>query len=257
VFQPLQYNLPSWFAKNGYRDVNDLQNNPTLSLTGSNFFEFLGQNSQWEADFAAALKIQDSMPPKVMPQFPFAEALDSFKAESASTGGSDVFLVDIGGGKGQYLERLINTHPDLPGRKILQDLQSVIESIDKSAVSFEPIVYDFFMPQPVKGAKYYHYRSIFHDWPDKECLEMLEQLKVEGAFKPGYSKLLVQTIVIPEQGYHERDAMLDINMLVLCGTERNESQWRELLDKAGFKIVKIVKAEAGSYAMIECDLATT
>ena len=37
------------------------------------------------------------------------------------------------------------------------------------------------------------------------------------------------------------------------GMERSETQWKELLDKSGLKIVKIWRAAVGDYAIIEAE----
>lgn len=42
-------------------------------------------------------------------------------------------------------------HNDLPGRLILQDLPETINSIEKALPGIEPMIYDFFGPQPVIG----------------------------------------------------------------------------------------------------------
>ena len=64
-----------------------------------------------------------------------------------------VFLVDIGGGKGHDLQELLRKHPTLPGRLVLQDLDTVIQStqalgLDKRIV---PMAHDFFDKQPIIG----------------------------------------------------------------------------------------------------------
>jgi hypothetical protein len=251
TLNPILVQIPYFLAKNGYNDITDLSNNPTLSMYGSNFFDQLAADPRREANFASAMKIQELAPPSAVPQFPYSEGIANFHANSKDAG-SDVFLVDVGGGQGQYLGPLITEYPDLPGRKILQDLPSVVAGVDDSAVSFEPMAHDFFTPQPIKGAKYYHLRAILHDWPDESCVKILSQLR--SAFVPGYSRLLVQSWVLPETGWSAREAMLDLNLWTGCGMERTESQWYELLPKAGFEILRIVRAEVSPFAVIEARL---
>ncbi len=56
---------------------------------------------------------------------------------------------------------------------------------------------------------------------------------------PGYSKLLLHEMLIPEQGASTFHSMLDMTMMAFnAGMERTERQWTELLDKAGFEVVK-------------------
>ena len=57
--------------------------------------------------------------------------------------------------------------------------------------------------------------------------------------KPGYSKLLINDWIIPEEGAALYPLLLDINMLALFSSmERTVSQWRELLESEGFETVQ-------------------
>lgn len=56
---------------------------------------------------------------------------------------------------------------------------------------------------------------------------------------PGYSKLLIHDMIIPERGASTFHAILDMAMMAFnAGMERTEGQWRELLGRAGFEVVK-------------------
>lgn len=88
------------------------------------------------------------------------------------------------------------------------------------------------------GARAYFYHHILHDWSNEKCLEILGQLR--KAMKPGYSKLLLHEMIIPEQGASPFHAMLDMTMMTFnSGMERSARQWEELLDNAGFEVLKI------------------
>lgn len=98
--------------------------------------------------------------------------------------------------------------------------------------------YNFFTEQPVKGARAYLYHHIFHDWSDDKCLEILA--KVKPAMKPGYSKLLIHEMIVPEKGASTLHAILDLTMMVFNGgIERTQSQWEGLMRRAGLKVTKI------------------
>ena len=62
-----------------------------------------------------------------------------------------VFMVDIGGGEGHDLKGLDDRFGEkgLPGRLILQDL--VADTREHGSAAFEPMVHNFFEPQPVEG----------------------------------------------------------------------------------------------------------
>ena len=63
---------------------------------------------------------------------------------------SEVLLVDVGGGKGDLLDRFRQQRPDLKGRLILQDLPNVVEG-RQSQLDVEFMAHDFFETQPVRG----------------------------------------------------------------------------------------------------------
>ena len=52
---------------------------------------------------------------------------------------------------------------------------------------------------------------------------------------PGYSKLLVHDIILPNTGTVEIQARFDLVMMTLnSGMERSKTQWTKLLEDAGF-----------------------
>lgn len=85
-------------------------------------------------------------------------------------------------------------------------------------------------------------RCIMHDWSDLKCKEILRN--IVPAMKPGYSKLLISDIVLPETGVELFPATLDMLMLItLSGKERTRMQWDSLLNSVGLKIVKVWRLE--------------
>ncbi|RYP63324.1 hypothetical protein DL769_006996 [Monosporascus sp. CRB-8-3] len=163
--------------------------------------------------------------------FPVQEQLlDGATAETA-------LLVDVGGGRGHDLLAFHEKYPR-QGRLVLQDLALVTESIGDLNPAIERVSYDFFTEQPLKGARAYFYHHILHDWSDVKCMEILTRVKT--AMKPGYSRLLIHEMIIPEQGASTFHAMLDMTMMAFnAGMERTERQWRELLESAGFHVLKV------------------
>jgi hypothetical protein len=64
-----------------------------------------------------------------------------------------VTLVDVGGGIGHDLEKLLSRFPEAPGRFVLQELPIVIEQARGNTLNrnIELMEYDFFTEQSVKG----------------------------------------------------------------------------------------------------------
>ncbi|KAI2619934.1 S-adenosyl-L-methionine-dependent methyltransferase [Hypoxylon sp. NC1633] len=128
--------------------------------------------------------------------------------------GESALLVDVGGGKGHDLVAFQAKFPG-QGPLVLQDLGATSASANHRS-----------------GARSYFYHHILHDWTDQKCLEILGP--VAKAMKPGYSKLLLHEMIIPEQGASTFHGVLDMTMMAFnAGMERSERQWEELLDKAG------------------------
>ncbi|KAL9120610.1 MAG: hypothetical protein Q9187_002836 [Circinaria calcarea] len=130
-----------------------------------------------------------------------------------------ILFVDVGGGFGHQAVALRKRFPNLPGRFVLQDLPSAVAGLQLEGV--EATVHDFLRPQPLKGARAYYFRNVLHDWSDE-------------------IKLLINQWVIPTRHSTRFMTFQDLNMMaLLAATERTETQWEELLDKAGFRIVQI------------------
>lgn len=73
---------------------------------------------------------------------------------------------------------------------------------------------------------------------DKYCKLMLEQLR--AAMTPGYSKLLIHDLVLPDIGATEIQARFDLVMMTFnAGMERSEREWTKLLEESGFKITGV------------------
>ena len=156
------------------------------------------------------------------------------------------FLVDIGGGLGHDISAFAAKFPDLQGRLVLEDLPHVIEAIDKEEnkpdAKIERVKYDFFTPQPLKGARVYYMRTVLHDWPDKQALEILKN--VWDAMDED-SVLLINENSLPDVGAPAFLVKADwVIMSLLAALDRTSKQFKELLDKAGFEIEGPWKSDA-------------
>jgi len=74
--------------------------------------------------------------------------------------------------------------------------------------------------------------------------------------KPGYSKLLLHEMIVPEQGASQFHAQLDMTMMAFNGgMERSKQQWKVLVEKAGFELLKIWDpVEEGADGIVEAIL---
>ncbi|KAI4198040.1 MAG: hypothetical protein LQ350_005551 [Teloschistes chrysophthalmus] len=169
---------------------------------------------------------------------------------NARTDANEILLVDIAGGPGQEVERFKQRHPDIPGRCVLQDLPLTLQRIDRLSEGIEAIPYDFFTPQPLKGARAYFLRNIFHNWSDAYSAKILSQ--VVEAMDAEYSILLIDDYVLPDTNVKLRAAEMDVLMLLhTSGIERTEQHWRSLCKSVGLEVVRIWSADRGEESVIE------
>lgn len=123
-----------------------------------------------------------------------------------------VLLVDVGGARGHEIEAIKKRYPNLPGRFLIQDLPNTIEQA-LQVPGMEAVVHDSSLdsrskvsggsndPQTVilthqPGARVYYFRSILQDWLDDKCKLILAHLA--SAMKPGYSKILLNELILPD-----------------------------------------------------------
>ncbi|KAI0197627.1 sterigmatocystin 8-O-methyltransferase [Astrocystis sublimbata] len=159
-------------------------------------------------------------------------------------------LVDIGGGWGHDILAFHNKYPN-KGKLLLQDLPDVVKDKRDFPDGVEAMGYDFFTEQPIQGARGYFYHHILHDWSDYKCEEILRNVK--NAMKPGYSKLYIHEMIVPDAQASAYVAMLDMTMMCFnAGMERTARQWKELLARVGLEVVKVwTPPEDGAGGIVE------
>lgn len=73
--------------------------------------------------------------------------------------------------------------------------------------------------------------------------------------KKGYSKLLINDILVPETNAPFFVAGMDVAMMTtLGGMERTRTQWSDLLESEGLRLVDVWQANGGPEAVIEAML---
>lgn len=166
-----------------------------------------------------------------------------------------VLLVDVGGGQGADALAFRQAHPNISGRIIVEDLPETIAGADKTSLhGVELQAYDFFTPQPVKGATTYLFKWILHNWSDESIKNFLSNTVQAMA---NDSVLLVQELVMPATGVDFATSTLDIyQLLYFCGMERTEDQWRDLLNDCGLDVVKVWGNAFTMLKILECKRKT-
>jgi SAM-dependent methyltransferase len=142
-------------------------------------------------------------------------------------------VVDIGGGNGSLLVALVARQPELHG--IVFDLPETVRDEEALGDRIEFVEGSFF--DRVPAGDVYVLSTILHDWSDEKAAEILST--VRAAAKPG-SRLILLEAVVPEGNEPGGGKWLDLLMLALFeGRERNEAQWRALLEEGGFEPTSI------------------
>ncbi|KAI1024669.1 hypothetical protein LB503_007306 [Fusarium chuoi] len=165
----------------------------------------------------------------------------TLKNESPDTDNATIELVDVGGGEGTVLNKILEAHPELSPRNcMLQERPEVIQ-LAKSKKTLpddvQLVEHDFMTEQPVKGAKAYFMRMILHDYADAVGIQILTRLA--EAMKP-YSRVLIcEMVLAPRVGEADfASAVLDQAVMTMGGKERTEAGFQKMFDASGLELVK-------------------
>jgi hypothetical protein len=141
-------------------------------------------------------------------------------------------VVDLGGGNGALLKALLALRPELRG--ITFDLPETTRDESSFGERHMFVAGNFFEEVPSGDA--YHLSGIIHNWDDERATALLRTIR--KAARPG-ARLIATESVIPPGNDPNGGKWLDLLMLVIGGRERNEQEWRALLEGAGFDVVSL------------------
>jgi hypothetical protein len=159
-------------------------------------------------------------------------------------------VLDVGGGTGALGLAAGTRNPGLRG--IVMDVPSVCpiatEYIAKSGLTdrFSAVPGDLFNGASYpKDADAILLGSVLHDWSDDKCRDILrhcyDALPTDGAL------LVCEKVVTADSDWATFASMMDLWMLVVSAQgarERTESDFRALLEEAGFRDVEVVAMNA-------------
>lgn len=146
-------------------------------------------------------------------------------------------VVDVAGGNGELLSRVLHANPALRG--VLLDLPNALAAAEPRladlACRVSLVAGDFTRAIP-GGGDVYLLSRVLHDWDDDQCRTILETC---ARSMPAHAELLVIERLLPEAGDADSLAIpWDIHMLCNTGgRERSESHYRALLAEAGLELV--------------------
>lgn len=155
-------------------------------------------------------------------------------------------LVDVGGGHGLFLARVLACNPEQRG--VLLDLPGVVAGappvLEAAGVAarVDVVAGDFFDGIP-GGADGYVLKRILHDWSDDAAARLLRHVH---AAAPVDARLFVLDAVIEPGNAPDFAKLLDLQMLVFTsgGRERTRAEWNALLSGAGFALEREISTAA-------------
>jgi SAM-dependent methyltransferase len=197
-------------------------------LFGANLFEYLQNNAQDSAAFNKGMTDLSSL---------LAHAvLFAYDFSNISS------VVDVGGGEGRLLRRILDLYPEMTGIVFdsSNELRSpAIPSDAKGRCSFASG--NFFDSIPER-ADAYLLCGVLHDWNDERAAVILRNCREA---MPENGRLLIIETIVPETESASFSKLLDINMMVMTsGRERTKPEFHVLLSRAGLRIKRITRTLA-------------
>jgi O-methyltransferase domain/Dimerisation domain len=198
---------------------------------GTTLFDYLQRNADAAAEFHSGMANVSSM-------LAYA-VLMVYDFEGISS------IVDVGGGQGALLEKILQFHPKITGTVF--DTSSTIDAAEQQlhnngrAKRCSYLAGDFFISLP-KGADAYLLCGVIHDWDDNRAVTILENCRDAMSMN---SRLLIIDMVVPKDSSRCFSKFLDLNMLVMTGgKERTKVELAELMGAAGLRINQIIPTPA-------------
>jgi hypothetical protein len=164
-------------------------------------------------------------------------------------------VVDVGGATGNLLAAILEKHSGCRG--VLYDLPHVVRDAPRliqthGLAERATIESGSFFERVPEGGDAYLLSHIIHDWTEEQCLTILGHCR--RAMRPN-SRVLIIEMVLPAGNAPHPGKMLDMMMLVgPGGQERTEPEYRDLLNKAGLRLTRVVPTDS-AVSVIEAVMA--
>jgi ubiquinone/menaquinone biosynthesis C-methylase UbiE len=209
---------------------------------GMPFYEYLDRNGR------AASQFQDAM--AAYSRLEASAIAEGYEFATAST------VVDVGGGDGTLLAALLSAHPSITG--VLFDQPSVVARAEQvfaaaGVASRATWVGGDFFSSALPDGDVYVLKSVLHNWDDREAESLLRSCRRAAR---AHARLLIAERVVPVDNAPSEAKLFDINMLVIAGgRERTEADYRSLLERTGFALVRVIATNA-PLSLIEAQLVS-
>lgn len=208
-------------------------------LFGAEFFEYLTQNPE-AGDLFDELMSWHTAP--VAPEV----AAEDFSGVRT--------VVDVGGGRGELLAYILNTHQSIHGTLVdsARVLPAAKRFLNLAGVSERCTVMsgDIFNELP-QGQDIYILKSVLHGLSDAKAIELLSRCC--GAMRAD-SRLLLIEFVMPEGNAPFPGKLMDLLMLIGCeGRERTQEEFTALFNGSGLRQTGITTTRC-AYSIIRAKI---
>jgi hypothetical protein len=187
------------------------------------FYAYLGQNDDVAKRFQHVMNAQNVFADKVADVYDFS-------------GGKTV--VDVGGGGGELLSKVLHATPDARGVHFdgphmkAEARAHMNATIGEDRVDF--ISGDMFKEVP-KGGDVYLFSRVLAGWKDADIVEVLKNCK--RAVKGTASRVIIIDRLVKDEGSTMMPALWDLHLLVtIGGRHRTLESFTDVLNKAGFAV---------------------
>jgi ubiquinone/menaquinone biosynthesis C-methylase UbiE len=205
---------------------------------GTELFSYLQQTTEAGEIFQASMSARSRVEAEAM-----VRAVDLSLYET---------IVDIGGGTGVLLERVLRAAPR--SRGVLFDLPAVVERARDRLAGSEianrmMFVEGDFFQAVTPGGDLYLLSRVIHDWDDERAGVILRA--VRGAMAASGTLMLVEAVA-PERAADQPSVIsMDLHMLmILGGRERTAAEFAKLLTESGFELAAIQQTDSPTGASI-------
>jgi len=161
-------------------------------------------------------------------------------------------VVDVGGGEGMLLAKVLDANPHLRG-VVFDRPQTAARARARFADSglaarCDVIAGDFFSSIP-PGGDVYVLSFILHNWDDERSIGLLSQCR--RAMDQGATLVIVEQVQVPttEASIVEYFTLPSIELL--SGRERTEAEFRVILEAAGFHLARVTPSPNGPFCVLE------
>jgi hypothetical protein len=149
-------------------------------------------------------------------------------------------IVDVAGGRGGFLAEVLKAYPTVRG--VLYDHPEVVKEptalMAAGLMDRCEVIGGNFLESVPSGADAYIAKRILMDWDDEHVVTLLRMCR-EAMVEHG--RVITINVVMPPGNQPHPGKIIDLFLMVqLRGRERTEQEFRELYQRAGLRLTKIV-----------------